>query len=355
LRTHSGPIETDQEPADLLGEISERIDGLRGKNKDYPTNLNDRTKATDIYYNLVRKLVDLVKASIVCYEARDTGAEGEGQISMGHLKIVNQLMKRIVDLVQSAQNYARPPTRFHLVQPVREMLPRLENISHALSRRIHHYELGQQTSRRQEQERRDRIAQREEDARRAQEEARASRLRQKWQKLHTERMLIEGGLMRASKRAHLAIPDEYHTEYDHNGIPFEREEIFHPRIGPPPDLVEAALKQQWSLVELSALSDGLKAYTGEHVFERTFRRYCGPGRELNKYNVTDIVAMAVQVKERLVDDQRRKYGDVEQWILDVPVWTRGQHGEGQENEDAVEVVEGDGEGDLTMSGGNGEA
>ena len=352
LRTQSGPVESDQDPVDLLGEIGERVDGLCFNNRDYPTNRNDKTKATDIYYHAVRELIDLIRTSILCYEALDADGEGGAQMTTGHLKIIIQLMKLLLDLMNSARKYARPPTHLHVVQPVREMIPLLQNIYDALNARMQHYELSQRTQRRQEQERRDRAAQAEEDARRRQQEALAKRFREKWQKLHTERMLIEGGLMRASKRAHLAIPDEYHTEYDHNGIPFEREELFHPRLGPPPDLVEAAMKQPWSLVELSALADGLKVYTGEHVFERTFRRYCGPGRELNKYNVTEVVAMAVQVKERLIEDQRRKYGDVEKWVLDIPVWTRGPHREGQENVDEVEVID---EGDLTMSGGKGEA
>lgn len=351
LRTESDSVEPDQGPLHLLDELAERVDGLRDQNSKYPTNLEDKTRATEIYYHLVRKLIDLVKASILCYEALDTGAEGQGEISMDHLETVVELMKLVSDLIVSAQKYARPPSHRHVVQPVRELFPLLRNIRHALMREMQHHELSQQTQRRQEQQHRDRVTREQDSARRKQQETLVNQFREKWQKLHTERMLVEGGLMRASKRAHLAIPDEYHTEYDHNGIPFEREQIFHPRIGPPPDLVEAALSQVWSMVELSALRDGLRAYTGEHVFERTFRKYCGPGRELNKYSVTEIVTTAVQIKEFETASRRKNGAEVEQWILDIPVWTKVQHGEGQENEDAVEADEGD----LTMSGGNGEA
>lgn len=341
LRTHTGPIESEHDPVGTLDEISERVDGLRGENEDYPTTWNDKTKATDIYFHLIRRLVDLSEAAILCYETIDAGKTLEGQMTMGHLNTVALLFQVILELSKAAEKYARPPTKLHVVQPVREMRPIITRIRQAFAEQVYNRDRDEHAARRREQDRLDRMLRNEEDQRRKEREAGARVLRQKWQKLHTERQLAEGGLMPATKRTHLQLPEHYHIEYDQNGIPFEREEIFHPRVGPLPAFIEAASTLQWSLVQLSTLYDGLKEYTGPNVFERIFRRYCVPRGELNKYNVTEIVVEAALLKEKLIDDQEKAYGDVEQWILDIPVWTRPRHIDGQENED---------EGIVAMSG-----
>ena len=163
------------------------------------------------------------------------------------------------------------------------------------------------------------------------------KLEEKWKRLHEERQWIEGGLIPTAKAKHLAFPDHY-IEIDEDGLPFEREQLFVRRVGPPPGLVDEALARQWSMVELSSLCDGLKQYSGPFVFEKVFRRYCGKGRELNKYNVTEIVTVAAALREQLTLDQESKYGEVEEWIAAIPVWTRA-HALGKENEDHGIFVE----------------
>ena len=348
LKTHNGPIEPEQDPVGTLIEINDRVEGLRDKNDDFPTDWDDETKSTNIYSHLFPKLVRLVKASILCYEAMDADTSDE-QITISHIRIVNGLIEIILDLEKSARKYKRPPTEYHVVQPVKEMIPLLRQIRHAFTRQIYNHELAQQTARREEQHRLGLLAREEEETRRAQQESRARKLRDKWQKLHYERMLAEGGLMPNAKRIHLQLPDQYHIEIDGNGIPFEREEVFGPRVGPPPDLVEAASFRQWSLVELSALRDGLKDYMGVSVYERIFWKYCKPRGELNQYSVTEIVVRAAALKEFLTAYQMRKFGDVEGWVLAVPVWSKASHGAGlQENEGGRGGGEGDGE--FMMSG-----
>ena len=344
LKTHNGPIEPEQDPVGTLIEINDRVEGLRDKNDEFPTDWNDETKSTNIYSHLFQKLVRLVKASMLCYEAMDA-ATSDGQISISHLRIVHGLIEIILDLEKSARKYKRPPTEYHVVQPVKEMIPLLRQIRHAFARQIYNHELAQQTARREEQHRLACIAREEEGTRRAQQETLARKFRDKWQKLHYERMLAEGGLMPNAKRIHLQLPDQYHIETDGNGIPFEREEVFGPRVGPPPDLVEAASFRQWSLVELSALRDGLKDYAGVSVYERIFWKYCKPRGELNRFSVTEIVVRAAALKEFLTQYQMRKFGDVEGWVLAVPVWCKASQGAGlQENEG------GNGDGDYMMSG-----
>ena len=348
LKSRDGPTVSERDPANLLNDISERVDRLRGFDDDQPTDFDNDTRATEIYFHLMRKLVDLTKATILCYEALDTGGAAGGQITFGHARTIVTLLQVILDLAKSSEDYSRPPSHLHVVQPVREFIPILRRISQVLSSQIHADAQSQRQARQRERDRLYRDAEAEEERRRKQQEATARKWRHKWQNLHTERMLVEGGLMPAIKRKHLQIQDRYYyTEYDQNGEPFQREEIFAFRKGPLPVFIEAAQKVEWKMVELSTLCDGLKDYTGEHVFERIFRKYCGRGRDLNRFNVTEIVVTAAAVKEKLVEDRRKNYnGDTEQWILEIPVWTSAHHGEGQENVNEEEVEEID----VTMSG-----
>lgn len=321
LRTQTDPVELDLDPIDSLIEIAERVDGLRGDNADYPTDFTRKTKAREIYFHVIRKLPRLMKALILCYEPTDAEGAAAGQLKMGHAKLVVDLIDMTMGLIDLAKQYPRPPSHLRVVAPAKQMKKPLSQIRTALLRRIHNDQIDQQAARQREQGRLDSIARREEEARRKQQEARVGVVREKWQKLHRVRQLAEGGLMPNAKRIHLQIPDQYHTEVDYNGIPFEREEIFAPRVGPPPDLVEAAMMRQWSLVELSALNDGLKNYTGPNVYERIFWKYCVPRGELNKYNVTEIVVQAAEVKQTLTADQMKRFGDVEEWITVIPVST----------------------------------
>jgi hypothetical protein len=88
------------------------------------------------------------------------------------------------------------------------------------------------------------------------------------------------------------------------------------------------------------------------VYERIFWKYCRPKGELNKYSVTEIVVQAAALKEWLTEDQTKKYGNVEEWITAIPVWSKAYHGAGlQENEGGS----GDGDGDYLMSGAVGDA
>ena len=141
--------------------------------------------------------------------------------------------------------------------------------------------------------------------------------------------------MKPKKRQHLQIPDNL-IDIDQNGYPFERTEVFQPRVGPPPGLMDEAAAQEWSLFELEALCDGLKRYAGARVFERIFRMYCRPMQVLNKYSVTEIVTIAADVREKLIQSQTEIDGQVEGWVKSIPVWTKGHHALGKENEEAGE-------------------
>ena len=134
--------------------------------------------------------------------------------------------------------------------------------------------------------------------------------------------------MRPSKMRHLQMPDP-NLDIDANGAIFRRVSLFHPRVGPPPGLLEDAKCIPWTEGELRALTDGLKSYAGPMVYERLFRAWCPRGMMLNKYNVMEIVASAENVKKYYEDVG----GVVEDWVKAIPVWSKSQADrEGEENE-----------------------
>ncbi|KAK3699046.1 hypothetical protein LTR37_016650 [Vermiconidia calcicola] len=348
LGDHSDDAETAEDPRDILEDISNRIDGLRGLNNEFPTDFTDNTKSTCIYFHLIPKLVKLVEHAIACYEVTDKDEVTRGQITITHLTTVTIMIEMILDLAYTSQTkYARPPTTEHVVQPVRSTVPLLREVKKAFNKRIANHERALLSTQQQEAEARDAALRLEQEERRSRQQAHINSLQNKWQKLHEERVWAEGGIMKLSKRQHLALPDHYFVETDQNGLPFERTELFHPRVGPPPGLVDRAAALQWSMVELGTLCDGLKRYAGANVFERTFRKYCGQRGELNRFSVAEIVVTAAGLREQLMELQGRDGGEVEEWVLGIPVWTKGHVGMGKENDDG----DGNGDGvDLTAEG-----
>ena len=333
LTDHSGQIEAGRDPANVLNEIRERIDGFCGTSDEFATDFKDSMKSTNIYSDLIPELVKLVQHAITCYEVIDADEVQEGQVTISHLRIVNGLVQLILDLANAAKLYERPDTELRVVQPVHSGIAvPLRQIHKAFTQYMHNHDDAIRETRRREEEATQSALRLEQEERRDRQQARIREIRKKWEKLHDERMWAEGGIMSWKKREHLKIPDE-HVEMDQNGLPFERTEVFLPRVGPPPGLVDEAARREWSMVELSSLCDGLKAYAGPNVFERIFRKYCPTGRELNRYNVTEIVATAAGVREKLIESQRNAYGNVEDWITSIPVWTKGHHALGKENED----------------------
>ncbi|KAI7541594.1 hypothetical protein KC331_g8471 [Hortaea werneckii] len=161
-------------------------------------------------------------------------------------------------------------------------------------------------------------------------QAKISKARLKWELLHNERLWAEGFVGSARKHRHLAPPEPM-PEFDHNGIPFDRVEVFQNRIGPSRAAVDALSELVWEPEQLAALDAGLRTYKGEFVFESIFRKYCGKGGPLRPFNVTEIVTCAADYKKYMEEFQRDNFGEVEDWVEQIPVWTSG-HPLGKENQ-----------------------
>lgn len=328
-----------QDPVSLLDKLGERIDGLRGLNEDFPTDFHDKTKSTNIYFHVIPKLVELVRHAIEYYEITDKDEAPEGQIEIDHLRLITGLIELILDLEKTAaKRYERPDPDDHVVQPVHNgiAIP-LHSIRSAFAIQIQKSDNRIVQRKRNEDDERARALENEQKKRRARDLAQIREDREKWEKLHEVRKLVEGGFVRPDKVKHLQIPSpESYFEVDSNGAHFERTEVFHPRIGPPPGMVDEIVKFPWSMVELSALHDGLKKYAGDNVFVKIFRAYCGRGGELNKYNVTEIVVTAAGLRDSIINQLKDQPGGVEEWVTRIPVWTKGHQALGKENENEVE-------------------
>lgn len=325
--------EPQEDPAGPLTELSDQIDVLCEGSEEVPFDRANSKRCCNIYAHLVPSLVKLLRSSLLCYEKLDQDDGTDGQITTPHLQIVNGIIKLILVLIQGVRQYNNPPTEHHLVEPVRNRInPPLRQVhAHFHTRiQIQYMQLTIQAER--EDQARQTALRLEQEERRSRQQARIAIWQTKWLRLHEERFWADGGILSEAKRKHLALPK---YDIDQNGMRFERAEVFHPRVGPPPGLVDLATRQQWTMVQLSALADGLKLYTGPHVFERIFRKYCRRGAELDRYNVTEIVTTAANLRDVLTER-----GEVEEWVTAIPMWTKTHEALGKENE---EIQQGDNE------------
>lgn len=323
----------DSEPASVLEDIGHRVDGLRGRNENFPTNFKDKTKTTNIYSHLIPALVKLVWQAVECYLTLDEDDLPAGQISMNHLRNIQALISLTLELEQSVkkQYKARPDTSNAVVRPVHNGIAvPLRNIFKAFQNVMRRHRADVRANQLRQQEAQDRALRLEQEERRNRQAAELSRMRKKWEQLHLERMAAEGGLMRPQKMTQLQMPDP-NLDVDANGMIFRRVSLFHPRVGPPPGRLNAAKDLIWTEGELRALTDGLRVYAGPMVYEKLFRAWCPKGRILNKYNVMEIVAAAENVKMYY----EKELGDAaEEWVKAIPVWSKG-HAVGEENEDSL--------------------
>jgi hypothetical protein len=338
-----------EEPASDFVEVAKGVDALYQSTDEVKPDFENVVRMKNIYFHLFPTLVRFVVHLAQCYENADAGVEPGSPLTRGHLRNVKQLVKVILDLGEGVKKYIKPSSDLCLLGPVRNgMLAPLKKVYTSFARALTELESAEAHRRLAEHE----ALQRAQDAQREEMEdrqrARIRKAKEKWEGLHFERRCAEGGMLGRTKIEHLATPTPWTPEYDHNGEPFERIELFHPRIGPSPAKVEEARSSVWPLVQLAALEEGLRKYAGKDVYEKIFRTYCPRGAALSAYNVTEIVTTSADMKEYLTQMQQGEdgIGEVQAWVKAIPVWTSG-HPLGKENtgeigeeEDAEMIDEG---------------
>lgn len=245
------------------------------------------------------------------------------------------LIAVILKMGAGANEYNRPNSNFAVVRPVKyDILRPLKEVYFGFLDYLDQLKRDQARARRQAIQ----SAQMAQEERREQMEREGreheDQLRKSWQDLHDERRYVEpfGPL---EKLWHLRMPDPP-IECDQNDEQYVRVELFKRRIGPHPVYVKKTLDQVWSEEEIDALEHGLREFAGPRVFQRIFRTHCGRKGALSRYNVTEIVTTAADMKEHLAAEQMEEYGEVEDWVKQIPVWVKIPTLSGQENNDSAQ-------------------
>ena len=338
LRDADGDLEAKQSIATDFIEIGDRVHALY---EDAESTEKHERKVKCIYFHLIPKLVELLEDTIACCEDMDRTVTAKGSLTRGHLNLVSVLVKLILDLGEGVKKYERPSSELALVKPVRnEILAPLKVVHSEFRKELHRMHQIEEYTKQAEQRAKTRAlqAQREEEESRHKRDVRQRR--EEWNALHDHRQWAEvNSYMRPEKRKHLRAPSPA-AEFDQDGMAFERVELFNPRVGPSPAMVEKAREKKWSMPELAALSESLERYRGPDVFKRLFYRHCTKTGLLNAYNVTEIVTVAADLKAYLMDKQQEEPGGVQDWVKAIPVWTKGQS-PGKENEAGAVRDDGD--------------
>ena len=149
---------------------------------------------------------------------------------------------------------------------------------------------------------------------------RADARKDEWHSLHVARLAAEPDPRRF---AHLRLKELVSNEdLDANGDPFERLELFAPRVQASPAVKLSQLEEQseWTDTELAALLDGLKAFKGPSVLYDLFAKYCGPGELLRPYNVQQITRKAAYLRTILLQADLSQDKESEDWVKSIPIY-----------------------------------
>lgn len=333
-----------------LEALFEGLRWLYKRDHNHSTTYGNTQMSLDLHGHLFPRLALLLQNWLDCYSTVD-GLPIAHPLTNDHVGDCINLIGQILSLGEAAAAYARPDSSSGVLKPVKnKILVPLRQIHRAMRSHFEEQTRIERLEQAKARYARERHLAEERERREAEETAAFSKRKRKWDNLHVQRQLADGPLWFAGKKherdqrtAFLRCPD-YRVDEDHNGEPFSRMEVFHPRVAPPPDLVAKARGKLWSMIELDALVQGLRNYAGENVYERVFWRYCGPpgGRPGQKkrdedgllriYNVTDIVTTAAGLKAYYFAKRREAGMEVEQWVRDIPVWVRpADVARGQEN------------------------
>ncbi|EMC99573.1 hypothetical protein BAUCODRAFT_341952 [Baudoinia panamericana UAMH 10762] len=323
-------VASGEEPARDLTELAQLVDALYRPSDESEPDFASRLRAKDIYAHVFGKMVEVLKQLILRYRDMD-----EDSLSIGHLTIVARFVKVIIELGTGAKLYTHRPEGLAIIAPCERgiVIPLRDEVYPAFARvlRDHHRAENHRLHQQRHAEERALDIQREVQEQRQRDYIR--RVQARWSRLHTERRWAEcKGPIPPEKFERLRTP-RLQPEEDSNGESFERLQVFMPRVGPPPALVEQAKALVWSEQELGALSEGLRRFRNDEKsckFTKIIRAHCGREGVLNRYTVTEIVTMAAQLRDYLVEERMRLQGEVDEWILQIPVWTKG-HPLGKEN------------------------
>ncbi|KAK4901671.1 hypothetical protein LTR27_001443 [Elasticomyces elasticus] len=327
-----------EDAATDLMAVANEVDALHDASND-EEDFGNMRRVKNIYFHLFPQLVKMVWEMVRSYEALDRRAEPDALPTRLRLRQVKEVIKLIIDLGGGAKEYSRPSSELALVQPVDNgIVVPLKTIYRELTIAYQNLEQRAEARRQRQLEAERNALAAEQEWREERQAEQIRKTRQRWEKLHTERLYAEStNIISREKRKHLLYESEPIPEYDRNGEPFERMEVFQPRVGPSPAAVERARSVVWDEDESQALADGLKHFIESDrkvrdVLVAVIRVCClaenkktgVPLGLLNRFNVTEIVTCAADLKAHFRDVQLKQTGLVEPWVEQIPDWTKGR-------------------------------
>lgn len=335
----------DYDPETAMKQIAEQGEELSASGAKLQGDAHT-DRGDDIFANLVPVLVKLLEAAVGYYERRGDDS-ANSQISPEHELRLVEMMQFVRDVGLVAYDAFNRHPGFPVKSNIRSgiIIP-LRQLSSALQEHQQQRVRAEQALVRATQEQALRRQREQREQRLSRQAGFQTELENKWKSLHWRRSGIEGNPLRFGPKAgrakinHLAYPD-YQPEFDSNGERFERMQVFSVRIGPTQPAIDRAREVDWTMAELDALQGELKAHSGEHVFEEIISRHCGPKGLLNRFNVTEIVVKAADLRAFWEERQLGRPGVVDDWVKAVPVWTRPLVMAGQENEWTAVSIEDD--------------
>lgn len=313
-----------QEVVDIVSQVRRIYTGR----SDCDALIDGGSYRSDLYLHLIPHLVKLLREVVLYYSVRSDDLNAGLCISIEQLRLVSEVTFAIVQVLRFAKNIKKAPpilprgiiesTKKEIATPLRAA-----NTVFLAYLQRHRDELRQQSQNAAIEERSRHWSAIQEPLR-------------QWRRLHEERRYAEGDYLTAGKQMHLAYLGPHAPELDSDGLVFERVHVFgsgRPHIGPSVVQLQRAreVNGEWSSDQLGALQRGLKNFTGPNVFRNIFQTYCGRGGLLNKFNVTEIVTQAAQLKDSLLEGYRDSATAAPEWVQQIPVWTRPVAA-GKENE-----------------------
>lgn len=318
----------EEEIGDLVSQVRTICESGEDRNATPAAN---NSKRSDLFLHLVPNLVRLLRQIVLFYSTHGDNSNPELRTGIKQLRVISTVTFAVLQAARFAKHIKTSQsglprgiitsTHSEIAAPLRAA--HLAFLAHLLK---HEDQLRQQ-------------AQNTVDEERFRYWSAVKPPLHQWRVLHEERRHAEGIYLAAHKQNHLAFVDPHIPELDSNGVCFERVRLFgstRVHVGPSLMQLQKARDVQWSPDQVAALKAGLETFAGSNVFRNIFMTYCGRKGLLNRFNVTEIVTRAADLKEALSREARDSETSVPVWVQQIPVWTKPV-AIGKENDNYVEA------------------
>lgn len=312
--------EREDELAQLLRQIRTR---LRTVFDDESTGIEILVR--DIHVHAIPSLFDVTKTMLLCFETHaNASAHPHGTLTLPHLTTVTTFLTPILDFTSRLPSFRKD----HLSElQGHNIIRRADKIVACLRQITTVFTKTQLVAQRRETAlanaaaNAERLRIQQEQAEQQEEEDKARReWAKKWQALHTKRLGVE-----LWGRVHLP-PDVERLRRHLRYVPVEDAMAVCSELEWP----DEAVWDLWSGLEKFAGKSGSREaettearkkadpHAGPLVYETIFEAHCKKPGHLRPYNVSEIVAKAIQLRDAMKEDYALEGMEPPRWILEIP-------------------------------------